>query len=50
MLAWQVSSPPPEENFAEIPRVVGNPFGYGVEGSVHAIMSTETTKEEAKNE
>jgi len=49
ILAWQVSSPPPEENFAEIPRVVGNPFGYGVEGSVHAIMSTET-KEEIKNE
>jgi cytochrome c oxidase subunit 1 len=35
-LEWQTSSPPPEDNFAEIPEVVGMPYGYGVKGSQHA--------------
>jgi cytochrome c oxidase subunit 1 len=35
-LEWQVSSPPPEENFAQIPRVLDYPYGYGVSQSVHA--------------
>jgi cytochrome c oxidase subunit I len=37
-LEWQTSSPPPEENFAKEPQVVGGPYGYGVKGSVHAIL------------
>ncbi len=37
-LEWQVSSPPPEENFAEIPEVVGRPYGYGIRGSVHGVV------------
>jgi cytochrome c oxidase subunit 1 len=28
-LEWLVSSPPPVENFEEIPVVVGEPYGYG---------------------
>ena len=38
-LEWQVSSPPPEENFQALPQVVGYPYGYGVPGSVHAVMA-----------
>jgi cytochrome c oxidase subunit 1 len=49
-LVWQVSSPPPEENFETIPQVVGYPYGYGQEGAVDAIMSADTAIEEAKNE
>jgi cytochrome c oxidase subunit 1 len=32
---WQVSSPPPEENFPVPPVVVGGPYDYGVPGSVY---------------
>ena len=28
-LEWSVPSPPPEENFEEIPTVTGGPYGYG---------------------
>jgi cytochrome c oxidase subunit 1 len=28
-LEWQTPSPPPEENFEEIPQVVQPPYGYG---------------------
>jgi cytochrome c oxidase subunit I len=35
-LEWTVPSPPPEDNFVEIPRVVGRPNDYGVPGSVHS--------------
>ena len=28
-LEWQVSSPPPEHNFPEIPEVIGPPYPYG---------------------
>jgi cytochrome c oxidase subunit 1 len=28
-LEWLVSSPPPVENFEEIPIVVSEPYGYG---------------------
>jgi len=38
-LEWQVSSPPPEENFEEMPNVVGEPYSYGVPGATHAVMS-----------
>ncbi|MDP6131278.1 MAG: hypothetical protein QGI56_07315, partial [Dehalococcoidia bacterium] len=37
-LEWQTSSPPPLENFLYPPRVVGDPYDYGVPGSVHAIV------------
>ena len=46
-LEWQTTSPPPEENFVEIPRVVGNPYGYGVKGSVHAVFGTENVTKES---
>ncbi|MDO8691349.1 MAG: cbb3-type cytochrome c oxidase subunit I, partial [Dehalococcoidia bacterium] len=38
-LEWQVASPPPEDNFAVLPEVQDNPYGYGVPGSVHAVVS-----------
>ena len=31
-LEWQVSSPPPDENFEEIPTIVGAPYAYGIPG------------------
>ena len=37
-MEWQTSSPPPLENFPQEPEVVGDPYGYGVPGSVHALM------------
>jgi cytochrome c oxidase subunit 1 len=37
-LEWQVSSPPPTENFPTPPQVVGHPYDYGVAGAAHAIM------------
>jgi cytochrome c oxidase subunit I len=38
-LEWQTSSPPPEDNFKQVPLVIGNPYGYGVEGSAHSVKS-----------
>ena len=38
-LEWQTTSPPPEENFPEIPVVTGSPYDYGVPGSKHADVS-----------
>jgi cytochrome c oxidase subunit 1 len=38
-LEWQIPSPPPHENFEEIPLVTGDPYGYGDETVVHAVMS-----------
>jgi len=32
-LEWQVSSPPPTENFPSIPVIRGNPYDYGVPGA-----------------
>lgn len=40
-LEWQISSPPPEENFPQPPRIVGDPYGYGTPGYVHAIVGLE---------
>ncbi|MAG36406.1 MAG: cytochrome c oxidase subunit I [Dehalococcoidia bacterium] len=39
-LEWQVASPPPVENFPEVPQVVGTPYGYGVPGARHAVIGT----------
>lgn len=41
-LEWQIPSPPPEENFSRSPQVIGDPYGYGVPDSVHAILGTES--------
>ena len=38
-LEWQTSSPPPLENFAHPPVVVGHPYDYGVPGSVHSAAA-----------
>ena len=35
-LEWQTTSPPPVANFLEEPEVVGDPYGYGVPGSIHS--------------
>jgi cytochrome c oxidase subunit 1 len=48
-LEWQVSSPPPEENFAQPPSVIDYPYGYGTEGAVHAIMKPQNTVEGNKD-
>jgi len=37
-LEWLISSPPPVENFATTPIVVGSPYGYGTGGRPHAVM------------
>jgi cytochrome c oxidase subunit 1 len=37
-LEWQVSSPPPVENFPSTPIVVGSPYGYGTGGRPHAVF------------
>lgn len=38
-LEWLVSSPPPTHNFIREPVVVGSPYDYGIEGSVHAYFA-----------
>jgi cytochrome c oxidase subunit 1 len=38
-LEWQIASPPPEFNYSELPHVVGNPYDYGLEGSVYAEVA-----------
>jgi len=39
-LEWQVSSPPPEENFPLPPVVSGHPYDYGVPGApAHGLLS-----------
>jgi cytochrome c oxidase subunit 1 len=45
-LEWLVSSPPPTHNFTSQPKVVGHPYDYGIEGSVHAYFPAEAAKHE----
>ncbi len=42
-LEWQTSSPPPLENFEEMPTVTGDPYGYGDESVVHARFPDSTS-------
>jgi cytochrome c oxidase subunit 1 len=44
-LEWQTSSPPPEENFSQTPRVIGMPYGYGTGGPPHAVVDRENVRE-----
>ncbi|MGI9585620.1 MAG: cytochrome c oxidase subunit I [Acidimicrobiia bacterium] len=45
-LEWMISSPPPEHNFLSQPVVIGSPYGYGVEGSVHAYFPDEVAPDD----
>ena len=38
-LEWMIPSPPPELNFSELPQIVGNPYDYGLEGAVYAVVA-----------
>jgi cytochrome c oxidase subunit 1 len=42
-LEWMVSSPPPAENFASVPQVIGAPYDFGVPGSVHAVVAPDNS-------
>jgi cytochrome c oxidase subunit 1 len=38
-LEWLTPSPPPEGNFPLPPRVVGEPYDYGIPGAAHAVVA-----------
>ncbi len=38
-LEWQIASPPPELNYSALPQIVGDPYDYGLPGSVYGIVS-----------
>lgn len=40
-IEWQIASPPPEFNYSALPEVVGEPYDYGLPGSVYAILAPE---------
>ena len=42
-LEWQTSSPPPLENFEEMPTVTGDPYGYGDDTVIHARFPNSST-------
>ena len=48
-LEWQVTSPPPEDNFTEIPLVLDRPHLQGVEGSVHAVTEFPSPKDKEQD-
>ncbi len=45
-LEWMVSSPPPENNFSEIPEVLERPHLHGVTGSRHARIGPKKPEDE----
>lgn len=47
-LEWQTTSPPPVENFLYEPEVVGDPYDYGVPGSIHAVVGVSGASGEAR--
>ena len=49
-LVWLISSPPPAENFEEIPEVVGNPYVFGSPGAKHAILKGKEVEKTEKKE
>jgi len=42
-LEWLIESPPSHHNFHSLPKVVGHPYDYGIEGSVHAYFPDEVS-------
>lgn len=48
-LEWQTASPPPSENFEHQPEVTGDPYGYGIPDSVHAIVMPQVAIGGGKN-
>ena len=40
---WQLPSPLPVHNYAQIPAIVGEPYDYGLEGSVYVDMAPEAS-------
>ena len=38
-LEWMTTSPPPHENFPQEPEVVGDAYGYGIPGAIHARVA-----------
>jgi cytochrome c oxidase subunit 1 len=37
-LEWQISSPPPLENFDEFPEILDDPYTYGTPGATHSTL------------
>jgi len=48
-LEWQISSPPPDNNFNQIPQIVGDPFGYGTDAP-YAVMNPQAAVEGGEGE
>lgn len=47
-LEWMISSPPSQHNFHSQPRIVGHPYDYGVEGSIHAYFPDEEPRRDGE--
>jgi cytochrome c oxidase subunit 1 len=40
-LEWQITSPPPELNYSDLPEIVGEPYGYGKPGAIYGRVAPE---------
>jgi cytochrome c oxidase subunit 1 len=49
-LEWMVSSPPPEDNFKEIPEVLDRPHLHGVSSAPHARLGKPDDADSAQNQ
>ncbi|MEA5550594.1 cytochrome c oxidase subunit I [Anabaena cylindrica UHCC 0172] len=47
-LEWMISSPPPVENFEEIPIIISAPYGYGKSDPLTANLERQTTLQNAE--